>query len=160
MREAHDCDDLDDLLDVARTANADCVPPLPDSEVVKLSRSAWEYTERGQNLVGRQHVRISFEVIDHLFAIDLDAYVLLTLLLRHHADRRRFFVANAMAESMPPDGWALKRFRSARARTPRRTGSSCACAMPAAYMAPPSMAGDRRDANEETIDRGRTLWIA
>ena len=72
--------------------------------------------ERGENLVGRQHVRITYAVVDELLAVDPDAYVLLSLLLRHHADRRRFFVANAMAESMPPDGWALKRFRSARAR--------------------------------------------
>ena len=111
MREAHHCDDLDDLLDVARTANADCLPPLADAEVVRIARSAWDYTERGQNLVGRQHVRISFEVVDQLLGVDPDAYVLLSLLLRHHADRRRFFIANAMAERMPPSGWALKRFR-------------------------------------------------
>ena len=103
MRAAHHCDDLDDLLDVARTANADCVPPLADAEIVKLARSAWDYTERGENLVGRQHVQVSFEVIDQLLGVDPDAYVLLSLLLRHHADRGHFFVANAMAESMPPD---------------------------------------------------------
>jgi hypothetical protein len=116
MREAHHCDDVDDLLDVARTANADCLPPLADGEIVKLARSAWDYTERGKNRVGRQHVRLSFEVVDHLLAIDPDAYLLLTLLLRHHEDRDQFFVANAMAESMPPDGWAVKRFRASRER--------------------------------------------
>ena len=34
--EAHSCDDFDALLDVARTANADFMPPLADAEVVKL----------------------------------------------------------------------------------------------------------------------------
>jgi hypothetical protein len=116
MHEAPHCDDLESLIDVARTANDDCVPPLADAEVVKLAGSAWSYTERGQNLMGKQHIRISFDVIDELLAVGPDAYVLFSLLLRHHADRTRFFIANAMAESMPPDGWALRRFRSARAR--------------------------------------------
>jgi hypothetical protein len=114
MAEAHFCDDFDSLLDVARTRNAQFNLPLDDAEVLKAARSAWGYTERGQNLVGRQHVRIAYAVIDELLTNNSDAYLLLTLLLRHNADQTRFPVANAMAEAMPPGGWALKRFRSAR----------------------------------------------
>lgn len=116
MIEARACDEFDTLLEVARTANEDCLPPLSDAEVVKLARSAWGYTERGENLVGRQHITVAFETIDQLLSVDPDAFVLMTLLLRHHSDRSRFLVANAMAKRMPPTGWTLRKFQSARAR--------------------------------------------
>ena len=47
MREAHYCDSFESLLDVARTRNSDFLPPLTDSEVVKITSSAWGYTQRG-----------------------------------------------------------------------------------------------------------------
>lgn len=49
MKQAHHCDDFDALLDVANTANSQYFPLLPDSEVVKIAKSAWGYTERGKN---------------------------------------------------------------------------------------------------------------
>ena len=36
MREAHHCDDFDALVDIACTANADYLPPLPDDEYSRL----------------------------------------------------------------------------------------------------------------------------
>ncbi len=52
MRSAHSCVDFDALLDVARTRNAEYLPPLPDTEVVDTAKSVWQYTERGENRVG------------------------------------------------------------------------------------------------------------
>ena len=48
MGQAHYCDDLGALVDVARTANANYLPPLRDDEVIKVACSAWGCTERGQ----------------------------------------------------------------------------------------------------------------
>ena len=42
------CDTLGDLVDVAKTFNANCVPPLSDAEVVKTARSAWKWTLGGK----------------------------------------------------------------------------------------------------------------
>ena len=52
------CDDPDSLLDVARTLNMDCEPPLRDAEVVRITNSAWGYEVSGNNWVGRK-ARIS-----------------------------------------------------------------------------------------------------
>jgi hypothetical protein len=46
---------------------------------------------------------------------DPDAFILLTLLRRHHWGRE-FVVANAMATTMPPNGWPRKRFAETRSR--------------------------------------------
>jgi hypothetical protein len=46
-------DDLDTLIDVVRTRNMDCEPPLSDGDVVRIATSAWRYEEEGRNLVGR-----------------------------------------------------------------------------------------------------------
>ena len=61
------------------------LPPLQEGEVVKVARSAWGYTERGQNFIGRPATFGSpSDVVDELLAIDPDAYILFSLLLRHH----------------------------------------------------------------------------
>lgn len=52
MKQAHHCDDLVSLLDVARTENAAMIPPMTDTEVVTIAKSAWGYTERGENRIG------------------------------------------------------------------------------------------------------------
>jgi hypothetical protein len=54
LRHAPRCDDFDSLLDVARTLNMDCNPPLPDSEVIEAAKSAWGYEVEGKNWVGRR----------------------------------------------------------------------------------------------------------
>jgi Bifunctional DNA primase/polymerase, N-terminal/Primase C terminal 1 (PriCT-1) len=52
MRDAHHCKDRDTLLDVARTFNKRCVPPLSDGEVIEIVESARRYTARGDNRFG------------------------------------------------------------------------------------------------------------
>jgi putative DNA primase/helicase len=52
LHHARDCDAEADLLDVARTLNADFNPPLPDHEVCTVVRSPWNYeTTTGQGKV-------------------------------------------------------------------------------------------------------------
>jgi hypothetical protein len=53
MRHAHHCDDRDTLIDMARTFNERCVPPLLDGEVIEIVDSARRYTARGPPLQGR-----------------------------------------------------------------------------------------------------------
>jgi hypothetical protein len=98
-------DDVDALIDVARTANADFHPPMTDDEVIKLAHSARGYTQRGENRFGRRHhVQITHEEVDGLLRADPDAYLLLSILHRRHWGRD-FVLANAMATGMLGGGW-------------------------------------------------------
>jgi Primase C terminal 1 (PriCT-1) len=61
LEQARHVDDLDTFIDVVRTRNMDCEPPLADTEVISIAASAWRYQEEGRNLVGRGQAM----VIDH-----------------------------------------------------------------------------------------------
>jgi Primase C terminal 1 (PriCT-1) len=113
MKAARSCDDLDQLLDFARTRNAEYSPPLPDNEVVKVAQSAWGYEERGENWIGRGGRIVSFTIAMSIFlaAAHTDAFALLAILRRQHWAPVDFILSNAMANSL---GWSLRRFRSAR----------------------------------------------
>jgi hypothetical protein len=88
--------------------------PLPDEEVLKIVASAWAKEASGENLFGRGgRVVIPADQIDGLLAEYPDAFILLTILRRHHWGRQ-FVCANAMAETMPGGGWTPKRFAAAR----------------------------------------------
>jgi Bifunctional DNA primase/polymerase, N-terminal len=101
------------LIDAARKLNGDCVPPLPDSEVIAVASSAWGYEVRGSNWFGTgRRVVASHDEVDELSP---DAFYLLARLRRHHW-RRKFAVANGMAESL---GW--HRVRLSKARTELET---------------------------------------
>lgn len=54
LREARHCDDFESLLDVARSINMDCIPPLTDARLVSTAKSAWGYETSGNNWVGRK----------------------------------------------------------------------------------------------------------
>ena len=111
LEQAAHADDFEALMDVMRTRNMDCTIPLPESELENVARSAWKYETGGRNLVGRgKAVVISHNDIDRVMAYSLDAYLLLTILKRHHWSRD-FALANAMAASM---GWGLRRWQAAR----------------------------------------------
>jgi Bifunctional DNA primase/polymerase, N-terminal/Primase C terminal 1 (PriCT-1) len=85
LEQALHSDDFESLLDVMRTRNMDCEIPLPDSEVEKAARSAWRYERENRNLVGRgRAVVISHNLLDRLIATNQDAYILLSVLKRHH----------------------------------------------------------------------------
>lgn len=113
MHQAHHCDDFEALLDVARTANATCLPPLHDAEVVGVAQSAWSYTQRGENWFGTGRlVLCTHDDLDKLLERNVDAFVLLALLRRHHWGRD-FVIANAMSAHMP-GGWTEKSLARAR----------------------------------------------
>jgi len=113
MQSAHYCDDFDAVLDVARTRNAEFMPPLTDSEVMKVAKSAWDYTERGANRFGRHGVFFATDEVNHLITSDSDAFVLLAFLRANNRPERVFMVANGLAGTL---GWGLNRFRRARNR--------------------------------------------
>jgi hypothetical protein len=114
LQHAPFVDDLDALIDVIRTRNMDCMPPLPDAEVLRVAASAWKYQQEGRNLVGRGHAVVtSHGLIDGLMNESPDAFLLLVLLKRHHWGRP-FCIANSMASRMPGGGWSLRRLQDAR----------------------------------------------
>jgi Bifunctional DNA primase/polymerase, N-terminal/Primase C terminal 1 (PriCT-1) len=112
MGAARHVENFDELLDVARTFNDDCLPPLDDSEVIKAAQSAWRKTERGENWVGLGGVvPVLFTTMDQVLSLGESAVFLFMHLQRHHSDRKTFCVANAMADRL---GWGLAKFRAAR----------------------------------------------
>ena len=112
LAQARHSDSYEALLDVMRTRNMDCEPQLADDVVISTAKSAWRYEQDGRNLVGRgRSVVTPHAVIDELIGESQDAFVLLTLIQRHHWGRN-FVLANAMADEL---GWARKRFAAARA---------------------------------------------
>jgi hypothetical protein len=113
MRAAHNCDDFDALLDVARTRNADFLPPLADSEVLKIVKSAWDYTQRGENRFGRPGVFFEAKEATDLICSDQDAFLLLAFLRANNGPVSTFMVANGLAKQF---GWTRKRFAAARRR--------------------------------------------
>jgi len=111
LEQARHSDTYDALLDVMRTRNMDCEPPLPDEAIIATAKSAWRYEQEGRNLVGRgRSVLTPHSVVDELIGQNQDAFVLLTLLQRHHWGRS-FVLANAMANQL---GWTRKPFAAAR----------------------------------------------
>jgi hypothetical protein len=114
LRHAAHVDDLDALTDVVRTRNMDCMPPLSETEVVRIAVSAWSYQQEGKNLVGRGHAIVTAHtVIDELMHESPDGFLLLMVLKRRHWGRD-FVAANAMAPFMPGGGWTLRRLQDAR----------------------------------------------
>ena len=111
LSQAPYADDFDALLDVTRTRNLDCDPPLPDAEAVKAARSAWRYEQEGRNLAGRGQAMVTANAtFDALIAEGPDAWLLYSHLRRHHWGRD-FVLAKAMADAM---GWRLRKWKAAR----------------------------------------------
>jgi Bifunctional DNA primase/polymerase, N-terminal/Primase C terminal 1 (PriCT-1) len=111
LEQARHSDTYDALLDVMRTRNMECEPRLADDVLISTAKSAWRYEQEGRNLIGRgRSVVTPHAVIDELIGESQDAFVLLTLLQRHHWGRS-FVLANAMADKL---GWSRKRFAATR----------------------------------------------
>ena len=109
----------------------DCEPQLADDALISTAKSAWRYEQEGRNLVGRgRSVVTPHSVIDELMGESQDAFVLLTLIQRHHWGRK-FVLANAMADQL---GWSRKRF--AAARTLLRSFGLIRLVAPASFRSP------------------------
>lgn len=114
MRAARRCGSLEELLAHVSTVNDGFAPPLPHSEAVSVAQKAWGYEAAGKNRFGQeQAVQLSRSEVMTLSAKP-DAFVLLSILRLHNWGRPTFIVANEMATTMPPSGWARKRFAAAR----------------------------------------------
>jgi hypothetical protein len=132
LEQAPHCDTFDTLLDVMRTRNVDCEPPLAEDVIISTARSAWRYEQESRNLIGRgRSVLMPHALVDKLIGESQDAFVLLTLLHRHHWGRD-FFLANAMADQL---GWSRKRF--AAARTLLESFGFIQLVAPASFRSPP-----------------------
>jgi hypothetical protein len=93
LREARHCDDFETLLDVGKTLNMNCVPPLDENHVIRKAKSAWNYETTGRNWVGRK-ARASTDREEILaFSRDPAAALLLSLLrVSHPVTDTRFAV--------------------------------------------------------------------
>jgi Bifunctional DNA primase/polymerase, N-terminal/Primase C terminal 1 (PriCT-1) len=112
MRAAHHCDSFDGLLDVARTFNDNCEPPMEDREVISTAASAWGYTERGQNRFGQHGAYFPFDEIAAMMA-DQDAFILLAYLRAENGPAATVWCTNTLAEKF---GWGRQRLAGARNR--------------------------------------------
>jgi primase-like protein len=118
MRHAHHCDDRDTMIDMARTFNERCVPPLSDGEVIEIVDSARSYTARGENRFGMTG---SWLPTDTVYAVTADPYLctLVTFLQAENRPNRTFLVADGLAKRL---GWPRRKFTLARREAALRGG--------------------------------------
>ena len=109
MKNAHHVDNFDALLDVGRTFNENCEPPMEDTEVMSAIRSAWEITERGENRFGQHGAWFPLDEVNKL--IEPDAFYLLAFLRAHQGPDSTFMCANGLADKF---GWRRHRLANAR----------------------------------------------
>ena len=112
MKHAHHVDNFDALIDVARTFNDNCLPPMEDAEVMSVATSAWNYTERGQNRFGQFGAWFPIDEVKKMID-NQDAFFLLAFLRAHQGPDATFMCANGLAETF---GWTRKRLADARHR--------------------------------------------
>ncbi len=120
LKHARGCGNFDDLLDKVRWINECCVPPLPEADVVKATRSAWNYEREGRNFAPGEKGR-AMVTYESEFAIlapaagGTDAMALLLLLRSRHFDKPHFAVSpEGMARDRTIPGWTERRIRRAR----------------------------------------------
>jgi hypothetical protein len=93
----------------------DCEPPLPEAEVRKAARSAWEIQTTGRNWVGRERgVKVSATDLAALADEPCAHFLLCKLRLEHEGLRGTFAAsAKAMAQARVLEGWTVHRYREA-----------------------------------------------
>jgi len=111
MIQARHCDDIDALIDVARTFNQCCEPPLSENEVIKAAASAWGYQQSGNNWFGSNGMVAVPRNILHCLDPD-ELFLFMRLRDAHVGLRNHFAIAvEAMSNSL---GWDKRRFKRAR----------------------------------------------
>jgi Bifunctional DNA primase/polymerase, N-terminal len=95
LEQAQYCDTFDDLLDVARAFNDDCLPPDSNMTVVKTATSAWKRTLGGT--VRHGMVSVPRPAITALAPENPDALALFTVLAAFNGRDSTFWIANGMA---------------------------------------------------------------
>ena len=117
MRQAHQCDNFDALVEQARVFNTgSCTPPLTDEEVIRTSHRAFYYTARGENRFGMTG---SWLPTDTVYAVMADPYLctLVNFLQATNRPNRTFLVADGLAKRL---GWPRRKFTLARREAVRR----------------------------------------
>jgi Bifunctional DNA primase/polymerase, N-terminal len=116
MRMAHHCDDLETLIDVARTRSDEMLPPIEDDvRIVETAKQAWKYTVEGKNLFGRPRstrLSLSGSSVDALVA-DPILFALISWLKVANGPNAKFLVANGLATRL---GWSINQLRTGRRR--------------------------------------------
>ena len=110
LGQAQYCDTFDDLLDVARTFNDDCLPPDSEPTVVKTATSAWKRTLGGT--VRHGMVSLPGPAITALAPENPDALALLTVLAAFNGRDSTFWIANGMAGTRVAGAQRLVRARN------------------------------------------------
>jgi Bifunctional DNA primase/polymerase, N-terminal/Primase C terminal 1 (PriCT-1) len=110
MRHAHHCDDRDTMIDMARTFNERCVPPLSDGEVIEIVDSARSYTARGENRFGMTGSWLPTETVRSM-APHPYLCTLVNVLQAENRPNRTFWVADGLAKRL---GWPRRQFVAAR----------------------------------------------
>jgi hypothetical protein len=118
MVEARSCETIGELESRMWLRNEACRPSLDFREVKALVASAWNYTERGQNFVGKgSRVYLEIAELENLIATP-DAMALLLALRKAHALRQEQFAISprGLASAGQFQGWSERRLRNARER--------------------------------------------
>ena len=115
-REAHSCDDFDQLLDRAQTLNEGTGDPMQEAEVVKIAASIWKYTTEGRNRFGKHGAWFPLDEVEK-FGTEPDDFYLLGFLRTHNHPDATFMVANGLAGRF---GWYRKRLAASRRRLIQR----------------------------------------
>jgi hypothetical protein len=112
--EVRACDDLDQLMDRARWLNGQFGEPLPDGEVVSVSKSVWRIEKEGRNRFGQRGVWFPSAIAQSLVA---DPYLLalVTWLKDQNKPNAKFLIADGLRHRFG-DQWSRRDFEKARKR--------------------------------------------
>jgi hypothetical protein len=111
-RDAHSCDDFDQLLDRARTLNENFGEPLDDNEAISISGSVWKMTTEGRNRFAQHGAYFSEAEVDH-FARDPHVFTLLGFLKAKNGPHAKFMVADGLQHVL---NWPRRQLANARKR--------------------------------------------
>jgi hypothetical protein len=112
-RAAHHCDDLDQLLDYARTRNDEFGEPTEDVRVVSTTKSVWKMQCEGRNWFGKPGVHLFSEDALPLIDGDPDLLRLLMFIRAQNRPGRPFMLTNSFCERW---GWSRRRLAAVRKR--------------------------------------------
>lgn len=119
MRDAHYCDKLSDVLDVAKTINEGTfTEPLSDIEVGRLAASVWKYTSEGRNRIGQHGAWFTQKQIATLITVPHLMALIGWLMGQNRPDSAGFLVADAMRDRYMPT-WSREKFREVRSMAVR-----------------------------------------
>jgi Bifunctional DNA primase/polymerase, N-terminal/Primase C terminal 1 (PriCT-1) len=111
MREAHHVNGVEQLLDRVKTLNEEFLEPMEQAEVTKIAKSAWGYTERGENRFGQYGVWFPTQEANELIETAPREFILLAYLRANNGQDSTFMAANGLVEKF---GWKRHTLAAAR----------------------------------------------